>query len=70
MTNEDVLKISGTWTLLNKHINEITEDQLKLMINHSVMLGRNGNNLERIHQRYSKLRTARERESIMKGNML
>jgi hypothetical protein len=56
--------------LLNKHINEITEDQLKLMINHSVMLGRNGNNLERIHQRYSKLRTARERESIMKGNML
>ncbi len=53
------------WRDLNKYIKQLTEEELLLMLNEERAGARRASALARIHQRYSALRTARERDELL-----
>jgi len=54
-----------TWRSLNSQINTMTEEQLLTLINAERVGAKRLTILERLHQRYSILRGARERKELM-----
>jgi predicted lipoprotein len=54
------------WRNLNKQLNLLSEQQVLQMLNDERAGGRRVTFLERLHQRYTMLRAARERVELMK----
>lgn len=54
------------WRKLNKDIALLTEDQVLALLNEERVGRRRASILERLHQRYTSLRAARERVEILK----
>lgn len=54
-----------SWHTLNEFIGELREDQLKELIWHEVENGKREDIVERLHQRYAKLASARERTELL-----
>jgi len=54
------------WRELNQKLNLMTEDQVLQMLNDERIGARRVTILERLHQRYTMLRAARERVEILK----
>jgi len=54
------------WRELNQKLNLMTEDQVLQMLNDERIGARRVTILERLHQRYTMLRSARERVEILK----
>ena len=54
------------WRQLNQKLNLMTEDQVLQMLNDERIGARRVTILERLHQRYTMLRSARERVEILK----
>jgi hypothetical protein len=54
------------WRELNQKLNLLTEDQVLQMLNDERIGARRVTILERLHQRYTMLRAARERVEILK----
>jgi hypothetical protein len=55
-----------TWREINKHLHTFTEEQLLDMLNQERAERRRASILQRLHQRYAALRTARERLELLK----
>lgn len=70
MTDTELVRILASWESMNESLTTLTEDQLKLLINYERSTRDRRNLIERMHQRYGKLRTARERIELMNGGML
>ena len=58
------------WRYLNHHLGELREDQVLELLNIERAGRRRANILERLHARYCRLRTDRERMEIMKDSLL
>lgn len=54
------------WRLLNAIINDKTEEEVLELLNHERQTERRISMLQRLHQRYTILRAARERVEIIK----
>jgi len=54
------------WRSLNKVLHTFREDQVKQMLDMEVVGQRRISVIERLHQRYNKLRVSRERVEFMK----
>ena len=59
---DSVLK---SWHTLNEFIGKLREDQLKELIFHEMENGKRPDVVARLHQRFSKLASAREREELL-----
>jgi hypothetical protein len=55
------------WTELNVQISGMSEKQVMRMIEVELATHRRASHLTRLHQRYCKLRDARERDEILSG---
>ena len=58
------------WGFMNSQLASLREDQLKEMINAELAGKKRKDWLIRMHQRYSKLVTARERIELLGGKLL
>ena len=63
--NEVLTAASKDWVSLNKVLHTLREDQVLELLNYEKIAERRINVLERLHQRYCKLRSARERKEIL-----
>ncbi len=70
MTDEMMIQILANWNKLNHDLTKLREDQLKVLINYEASTRRSELFLKRLHQRYNKLRGAREFQEIMGGGLL
>ena len=61
---KDLLK---DWNVLNKYVQELTEDELKILLDKEKKGLRRVSFMIRIYGRYNKLRTQRERENLFRG---
>jgi Trp operon repressor len=64
MDNPVIAAALSSWADLNKILSMLREDQVKEMMEIELANRRRKDIVERLHQRYSKLRTARERKEI------
>lgn len=64
-----MLKV-GTWEQFIVDLPKLREDQLKVLINYELSTTRRVSFVERMHQRYCKLRNRRERDELMAGGLL
>lgn len=62
--------IFETWRAMLARIGDLTEQQLVEAINLEVSIYRRKIVINRLHQRYSKMRAARERALLLKGELL
>jgi hypothetical protein len=58
--------LSMNWRKLNKELALMTEDQVLSLLNEERAGARRISILERLHQRYTALRTARERMELLR----
>lgn len=56
-----------TWRRLNDQLSAMTEQQVLDLLNDERQNGKRASVLARLHQRYTTLRAARERQEILKG---
>lgn len=56
-----------TWRRLNDQLSTMSEQEVLDLLNEERQNGRRVTVLERLHQRYTTLRTARERAELLKG---
>ena len=69
--SDDVLQLYlKDWGFMNSQLATLREDQLKQLINMEISGKRRETWIERLHQRYSKLVTARERIELLGGKLL
>ena len=69
--SDDVLQVYlKDWGFMNSQLATLREDQLKQLINMEISGKRRETWIERLHQRYSKLRVARERAELLGGGTL
>jgi hypothetical protein len=61
---------SMNWKDLNARLGDMTEAELLGFLNHEVCTSQRATHIVRLHQRYCKLRDAREREEALAGNMV
>jgi hypothetical protein len=54
-----------TWRWLNANAYRMTEDEVQTMLEDEMVGARRPDIIRRLHQRYSALRTARERDALM-----
>lgn len=64
MDNPVIAAALNSWADLNKMLGMFREDQIKEMMEIEMANRKRKDIVERLHQRYSKLRTARERKEI------
>ena len=64
MDNPVIAAALNSWADLNKMLSMFREDQVKEMLEIELANRRRKDVVERLHQRYCKLRTARERKDI------
>jgi hypothetical protein len=55
------------WSVLNRDMHTLREDQIKALLDQECRTGKRKVFIERLHQRYSKLRTARERLELLES---
>jgi hypothetical protein len=67
---EDMNKALDSWRTLNKMIGNLDENQLRSLINFEVSTYKRQDILTRLHQRFNKLRAARERVEISNGGLI
>ena len=67
---EDMNKALDSWRTLNKMIGNLDENQLRSLINFEVSTYKRQDILTRLHQRFNKLRAARERVEIVSGKLI
>lgn len=58
------------WRSVNADMGNKMEDELLTMINYEVSTDNRKSIVVRLHQRYSKLRTLRERNQLIEGKLL
>lgn len=58
------------WAKMLKETENMTEDELRALINHEVSTLRRKSYLTRLHQRFSTLRRDRERQQLIEGTIL
>ena len=69
--SDDVMQVYlKDWGFMNSQLATLREDQLKQLINMEISGKRRETWIERLHQRYSKLRVARERAELLGGGTL
>ena len=69
--SDDVMQVYlKDWGFMNSQLATLREDQLKQLINMEISGKRRETWIERLHQRYSKLRVARERAELLGGKLL
>ena len=68
----DTISTKGlqSWRTLNAVIGVLNEDPVSKMIAHEMTNGRRDTFITRLHQRYTALRTARERAELLLGSKL
>ena len=54
-----ILQMLDSWTTLNKDVGKLREDQIKSLINYEVSTKRRDTMIDRLHQRFAKLRNKR-----------
>lgn len=59
-----------SWTHLHKVINTMTEEELRFTINYEASVYKRRTIIERLHQRYAKVRATRERNELLAGTGL
>lgn len=64
------LLLLSDWALLNRDLSSLREDQLKELINAEIAGKKRESFLTRMHQRYAKLVTARQRAEMLEGKLL
>ncbi len=62
--DEYLTRLLNDWATLNKHLPSLTEDQLVTMIKHEIVSGKRKRFVERLHQRFCRLRDRRERDEL------
>ena len=67
MENEETFT---SWKDMQERLTKLSEEELKGFINYEASTYRRKSIIFRLHQRYSKLRARRERDSIVKGELL
>lgn len=65
-----MLDILNDYDLLNKDLPNLGEDELKNLINYEVSTKCRRTMIERLHQRYAKLVTKRQRDGLVAGTTL
>ena len=65
----DEISMKGlqSWRTLNAVIGVLNEDQVSKMIAHEMTHGKRDTFITRLHQRFTALRTARERAELLMG---
>lgn len=63
--NEKQSAALASWHELNKHLNHLSEQDLKEMLVHEAANRRRSDVLTRIHQRFTAIRTKRERKELL-----
>jgi len=71
MTELDDISQTGmkSWRHLNAVIGVLDEGQVSKMISHEMTNGHRATFITRLHQRYTALRTARERAELLLGKL-
>ena len=59
-----------SWLQLQKVIGTMTEEELRFTINYEASVYKRKTIIERLHQRYTKVRAARERNELINGEGL
>lgn len=54
-----------TWRALNDQLIRLSEEEVAALLNDELTLHKRPSFIERLHQRYAKLRSDRERESML-----
>lgn len=62
--------IIESWTHLHKVMSTMTEEELRFTINYEASVYKRRTILERLHQRYTKVRAMRERAELLEGTGL
>lgn len=70
LCNDDHVDILNNPDRLNKDLPTLSEDQLKRLINYEVSTKCRRTMIERLHQRYAKLYTKRQRDELIAGKAL
>ena len=65
-----ILQMLDSWATLNKDVGKLREDQIKSLINYEVSTKRRPVMIDRLHQRFAKLRSKRERLELKAGGLL
>ena len=63
-----ILKCLENWTSLNQNVNRLSEDECEAALLHEVKHKKRKQFIIRIHARFCKLRTKREREIMLTEN--
>ena len=61
---------SDTWRGLLERVADMTEDELKSALNYEIVTTNRSSIVLRLHQRYTKVRMFRERDTIKNGGLL
>ena len=67
MTKDEVDDILTSWTRLNKVLGNLTEADVKMAMNREMVGNRRKDIVIRLHQRYTILRSARERAELVEA---
>lgn len=70
MDDSEVVNLLSTWVKLNERLSDLSENDLKMMINYECSTKSRATFITRMHQRYSKLHTDRQRDMLLKGGLL
>lgn len=62
--------VENKWLQFTKELQTKSEDELIAMINQEIIVGGRESSLVRMHMRYAKLRTMRERRDILNGILI
>ena len=63
--NDESLKALKNWRKFNEELNAFDEEQVLEMLEYELLNENRKTFVERLHQRYSSLRAARERANLM-----
>jgi len=65
MTKDEIDDVIKSWKTVNKRLAELSEDDVKLAMNREMVGNRRKDMVVRLHQRYTILRAARERQELI-----
>lgn len=65
--NEKAMKALKSWRVLNADLNTLNEKDVLDMLEHELQHENRKSFVERLHQRYSALRSERERDKLMES---
>ena len=65
-----IVALLDDYKTMTKSLKDLREDQLKLLLNHEATNMKRPTFLERLHMRYTKVRSQRERAELMIGGVL